>query len=366
MSFCEKCKKNWPWGARHGLCDDCGGPLVEHPAEAPPAPKTVDMPYMIGASLWPGLAKIQEEAGELLEIIGKIQGCGGRNIHWDGSDLRGKLMDELPDVMAAIEYAISANKLPRRGIIDRYTAKLRTFIHWHNERTSQSKLEYFDELDELCRQIDHSLPFPSAEAFHGTRDADGEVTKEPDRVAAVKHAGELLVKQRQEIEQLKKTIEHDAETSAAHVDVAMKWRDALTEIADISHVPLTVGTNLNEVVPEAVRARLADLRANATNHLARFTRVRDALLEVCRDCGLPTPLDENLDTVPELLRSKLASIGVHWSKKLEAQPGAELPPNMEGAVANVFVGLLERMKARNPHNNAIEALLFSARSVIGK
>lgn len=73
---------------------------------------------------WPGLSKLIEEGGEAVEVlaelalaraIGRMQRIAGKIIqtldgkHWDG-DLEPLLIDEMGDVLAAIEFLAS-----RRG-----------------------------------------------------------------------------------------------------------------------------------------------------------------------------------------------------------------------------------------------------------
>ena len=90
-----------------------------------------DGPYSIGSAHWPGLSKLAEEAGEVLQRLGKIMGCNGREVHFDGSNNVVQLTDELGDLIAAALYAIEANDLDREVVDDRVQAKLRLFRQWH-------------------------------------------------------------------------------------------------------------------------------------------------------------------------------------------------------------------------------------------
>lgn len=96
-------------------------------------PVAVDAtPYAIGSERWPGLSKLTEEAGEVLQVVGKIIATGGRLEHWDGTDLRTRLVEELGDLAAAIVFVAEANDLLDE-IEVRKVSKLATFRRWHRE-----------------------------------------------------------------------------------------------------------------------------------------------------------------------------------------------------------------------------------------
>ena len=87
-------------------------------------------PFGIGSEVWPGLAKVAEEAGELLQVLGKLVATAGRPEYYDGSDLRARLVEECGDLLAAIGYLTAAN-----GIEDeverRAAGKREIFDDWH-------------------------------------------------------------------------------------------------------------------------------------------------------------------------------------------------------------------------------------------
>jgi len=85
-------------------------------------------PYSIGSQSWPGLSKLIEECGEVLQIAGKIIGANGEDIHFSGINLRAKLAEELADLMAACVFVAQHNNI---DYVDRYMAKLRQFMEWH-------------------------------------------------------------------------------------------------------------------------------------------------------------------------------------------------------------------------------------------
>lgn len=92
----------------------------------------------VGGTYWPGLAKLNEECGELIQVIGKIMAYPLGTSHPDGGpDLTERLSDELADVMAAAEFVLEKN----RGIPDtteRWAAKTKRFNAWHEGREAHT------------------------------------------------------------------------------------------------------------------------------------------------------------------------------------------------------------------------------------
>lgn len=91
--------------------------------------------YGIGSDIWPGLAKLMEEMGELQQVLGKLMACDGVGdiTYWDGSSLMPKLVEEMGDVRAAMIFFCEANKIPKKMIHDRADEKLKKFRYWHRE-----------------------------------------------------------------------------------------------------------------------------------------------------------------------------------------------------------------------------------------
>jgi NTP pyrophosphatase (non-canonical NTP hydrolase) len=87
-------------------------------------------PFGIGSEVWPGLAKVAEEAGELLQVVGKLVATGGRTAHHDGTDLRARLVEECGDLLAAIGYLTAANGLEAE-VAERAAGKREIFDGWH-------------------------------------------------------------------------------------------------------------------------------------------------------------------------------------------------------------------------------------------
>lgn len=95
-------------------------------------------PYAIGAETWPGLAKLTEECGELLAVVGRLMAFPDGVDHADrgGGSLLLQLGDEMADVVAAIEFVTEANRLPAQMIGRRRSHKLSRFWRWHQDATT--------------------------------------------------------------------------------------------------------------------------------------------------------------------------------------------------------------------------------------
>lgn len=90
-------------------------------------------PYGIGSDMWPGLSKLIEECGEVIQVAGKILGTGGTAAHWDGTDLRERLTEELADLGAAMAFVGDHNDLDADALTERMDTKYALFEQWHTE-----------------------------------------------------------------------------------------------------------------------------------------------------------------------------------------------------------------------------------------
>ena len=91
-------------------------------------------PYAIGSDHCNGLSKLIEECGELIQVAGKIIGLGDAGDHWDGTNLRQRLEEEIADVRAATMYVMAKWELDALDIGHRTGAKLRLFQDWNKEQ----------------------------------------------------------------------------------------------------------------------------------------------------------------------------------------------------------------------------------------
>lgn len=79
---------------------------------------------------WHGIGKLAEECGDVLQIIGKAVPFPSGD-HPDGKGpVRGRFIEELGDLYAAIDYFCQANQLPESLITSRRRCKLAQFHRW--------------------------------------------------------------------------------------------------------------------------------------------------------------------------------------------------------------------------------------------
>ena len=93
--------------------------------------------FSSGSDDWPGLSKLIEEAGEVVQVCGKLINLvdsGGVRRHWDGSDLVWRLEEELGDLLAAVEFVIEKSCLSSEHVGARSQLKLDMFRKWHAKR----------------------------------------------------------------------------------------------------------------------------------------------------------------------------------------------------------------------------------------
>ena len=98
-----------------------------------PAANDIEGPFSLGQNIWPGVAKLMEECGEVIQVCAKLIATGGATAHWSGRDLRADLEHELGDLQAAQTFVIEHNPQLRRAEIDWQTnAKRNLFRQWHD------------------------------------------------------------------------------------------------------------------------------------------------------------------------------------------------------------------------------------------
>lgn len=90
--------------------------------------------FSIGSTVWPGTSKVIEECGELQQALGKLIATHGDEAHWDGSNLRQRIEDEMADVAAAIAFFGKVNGLNREVMGQRIEEKMALFEKWHSEQ----------------------------------------------------------------------------------------------------------------------------------------------------------------------------------------------------------------------------------------
>jgi NTP pyrophosphatase (non-canonical NTP hydrolase) len=94
--------------------------------------------FSIGSEVCPGLSKLVEECGEVLQIAGKLIATGGNPFHWDGSCLTHRMTEELADLRAAILFYCEANGHETSDFAARVQTKLELFREWHAKQASEA------------------------------------------------------------------------------------------------------------------------------------------------------------------------------------------------------------------------------------
>lgn len=91
--------------------------------------------FAFGSPVLPGLAKLCEESGEVVQVVGKLMMTGGGAQYWDGVNLDDKLLEEISDLQAALEFFVQHNR-ERISIVafcERVREKKAKFERWHEE-----------------------------------------------------------------------------------------------------------------------------------------------------------------------------------------------------------------------------------------
>lgn len=90
--------------------------------------------YAIGSEVWPGLAKLAEECGELQQVIGKLMAYPKGDHPDGGGPLAPRLEAEIADVLAACEFVMLVGDVDWSMVNNRRGVKLMCFSRWHRER----------------------------------------------------------------------------------------------------------------------------------------------------------------------------------------------------------------------------------------
>lgn len=96
----------------------------------------VGLDFQLGSTIWPGLSKLTEEAGEVLQVIGKLMATGGLDEHWDDDPrpLTLRLTEEIADLMAALMAVTELNDLDGQVMAERVRRKFALFLKWHDDQ----------------------------------------------------------------------------------------------------------------------------------------------------------------------------------------------------------------------------------------
>jgi NTP pyrophosphatase (non-canonical NTP hydrolase) len=99
------------------------------------------MMFAIGDEEWPGISKLVEECGELVQVMGKLMAIAGQTDHWSG-DLRKMLVEEMGDVAAALIFVRDncLTKAEVKRLAKRADDKAKRFQDWHINHTPQKRV----------------------------------------------------------------------------------------------------------------------------------------------------------------------------------------------------------------------------------
>lgn len=97
--------------------------------------------FVIGTTRWPGLAKLGEEAGELVQAILRLVAFPD-GPHPDGTDTVQNFADELADVLGQARFVLEhCTELDTDAIEERADAKERRFREWHEQASRPPSLQ---------------------------------------------------------------------------------------------------------------------------------------------------------------------------------------------------------------------------------
>lgn len=146
--------------------------------------------FAFGDKEWPGLAKLNEESGELVQVIGKLMMMHGAAKHWDGSDLRARLVEEVSDVAAALSfvevYVLTAEE--REAFDARRVRKLEQFELWHQDQRAADPLKA--EFDRRVREETDAIRARCEVAYKALGERNSEIAElKREQKALVKALG---------------------------------------------------------------------------------------------------------------------------------------------------------------------------------
>lgn len=95
--------------------------------------------FAFGDREWPGLAKLAEEAGEVVQVVAKLVMTHGSVTYWDEPPLDERLVDEMADLHAALGFVLARlSPEMQRRFYERAAMKRAKFEDWHKERTARA------------------------------------------------------------------------------------------------------------------------------------------------------------------------------------------------------------------------------------
>ena len=99
-----------------------------------------------------GVVKLIEECGELTQVLAKrLAWWSTDEPHWDGSDLKTRMAEEMGDVMAGLIFVAGQFDISD-AMMDRSAVKFETYCDWHEEQGNNAH-----GIDALERPYDYLI-----------------------------------------------------------------------------------------------------------------------------------------------------------------------------------------------------------------
>lgn len=144
--------------------------------------------FAFGDKEWPGLAKLNEESGELVQVIGKLMMTHGDRRYWENVDLHKRLVEEMADQAAAIgfvmDHVLTAEEL--RVFLDRKKEKRALFEKWHEEQQAGP--------DPAQAEIEHRVQEETASIRKRHEDTHQALCERNSEIAELKRSNDALVR----------------------------------------------------------------------------------------------------------------------------------------------------------------------------
>jgi hypothetical protein len=144
--------------------------------------------FAFGDKEWSGLAKLNEESGELVQVIGKLMMTHGERAYWGSVDLRRRLIEEMADQAAAIGFVTTHVLTPREGEIltARMMEKRALFEKWHEEQQAGP--------DPAQAEIEHRVQEETESIRKRHEDTYRALCERNSEIAELKRSNDALVR----------------------------------------------------------------------------------------------------------------------------------------------------------------------------
>lgn len=144
--------------------------------------------FAFGDKEWPGLAKLNEESGELVQVIGKLMMTHGDRRYWENVDLRKRLIEEMADQAAALDFVIDRVLTPQEGqvLTARMMEKRALFEKWHEEQQVGP--------DPVRAEVEHRVREETESIRKRHEDTHRALCERNSEIAELKRSNDALVR----------------------------------------------------------------------------------------------------------------------------------------------------------------------------